>query len=157
MIQAKWIPGNEDLSECMALQRAVFVDEQRFLQDERDWIDEFALHVLVYDDAKPVATGRMYGADKGVVKIGRICVAAARRGNKLGDLVLRMLLFQARGLGAEWVWVTAQAQAQGFYERFGFLPEGEPYKESGILQQEMKLAVKEIKLSCEECKDCGGR
>ena len=153
MIQARWIPGNEDLSECMALRREVFVKEQSVLVQERDWIDEYALHVLVYNDKKPVATGRIYGVDVGIVKVDCICVSKYYRSRKLGDLVLRMLLFQAQDLNAKFVEVTTAVSAQGFYETLGFLPEGEKYLKEGVPLVDMKLAVKDIKLSCEDCKE----
>ena len=152
MIQAKWIPGNENISECLTLRRAVFVSELELASDEKDWIDEYALHALVYDNDAALATGRIYGMNQGILKIDCVCVAPDKRGGKLGDLIMRMLLFKAQELGAAWIVTDTCQKTKGFFIKYGFASEGKSEKiDSADIH--LKLAAKDIKLSCKGCQD----
>ena len=117
MITARWTMGTSNMQDARLIRTKVFIEEQGFSeQNEFDDIDEIALHVIIYKDDKPFATGRLYY--KQGYRIGRIAVLREERGTGLGDLTVRMLLFKAFEQEAEEVTVTAQLQAQGFYEKF---------------------------------------
>ena len=47
----------------------------------------------------------------------------------------------AKSLGLSDVRLSAQQHALGFYERFGFVPEGPPHVEAGISHQRMVLRL----------------
>ena len=60
MITSAFIPGTEDLEETFAIRREVFVEEQGIGEDEEfDEFDTQALHLIVYVDEQPAATGRI--------------------------------------------------------------------------------------------------
>lgn len=139
LIRGTIMPGIADISACLALRREVFVEEQGFsAETEPDAMDEGALHVLLYLDDKPVATGRVVIED-GQYHIGRVCVAKAARGHHIGDMLVRVLIYQAQEMGAGDIYVGAQQQAEGFYRKLGFQPCGEPYDEEGCPHIPMKL------------------
>jgi predicted GNAT family N-acyltransferase len=51
------------------------------------------------------------------------------------------LLDAARANGHAEVTLSAQTQVIGFYQRMGFLPVGEVYREAGIPHQRMRLGL----------------
>ncbi|MGI6168784.1 MAG: GNAT family N-acetyltransferase [Christensenellales bacterium] len=148
MVQARYIPGNEDLSECYKLRTDVFVEEQGIsMEDEFDGKDPFALHALVYVDGQPAATARMLFQSEDILRIGRICVRKEMRNRGLGDLVVRMMLARATETECELVEISAQAQAVSFYEKLGFSEASETYLEAGIPHIKMQQRVDKIDLT----------
>ncbi len=75
------IGKTEDLAACLALRRAVFIDEQGVSEaDEIDDLDAEAVHLLAIKDTAPVGTARLLIlGDTG--KIGRVCVLPEARGS----------------------------------------------------------------------------
>jgi predicted GNAT family N-acyltransferase len=64
------------------------------------------------------------------------------RGNGLGRGVLLALMNAARQRGDHRVVLHAQRSAEGFYQRLGFVAEGEPFMEAGIDHIEMAMNLK---------------
>lgn len=157
MVTGTWLEPTQDLAPVMAVRMAVFVKEQGFsAENERDALDEISKHVLIRVHEAPAATGRLYWQD-GAFHIGRICVLGRYRGQGLGDLLMRMMLFKARAHGARRVVLGAQVSAMAFYARFGFEPFGLPYDEEGVPHQMMQVAGAKISLggncagACQGC------
>jgi len=131
MIIGKWIMGGGDISDALVIRKKVFVEEQHASEErDRDAYDDLAMHAVMYDGEKPVATGRLFHGEKGFT-IGRVCVLSEYRGQYVGDLLMRLLLWKASGF-ADQVHMSAQVRVKGFYERFGFRSTGEEYMEEGI-------------------------
>lgn len=170
MIRGKFVPPGGDYSQALAVRKAVFVDKQGFdAALDHDLYDPISAHVLLYDQTDEagnplgpaVATGRLFWRD-GEFVIGRVCVLREKRGQKLGDLVMRMLLYKAIQHGASSVTLGAQARAVPFYARYGFEPV-EEYWDEGVLHVRMRVRGDRINLegSCHKTKDgacahCGG-
>ena len=108
----------------------VFVDEQKVPADiELDDMDPHCVHAVAYDEAgQPLATGRLLPDGH----IGRMAVRKAGRGRGVGGAVLQVLIAAARARGDAEVILNAQSHAEGFYQRYGFVREGEPFMEAGI-------------------------
>ena len=137
MITGKWITGQQDLTDALEIRQKVFVQEQGFpAETERDAFDAQAMHALMFDGETPVATGRLY-FDGVRLFLGRICVLKEYRGQSIGDLITRLMILRGFDFAKE-IYLHAQLQAQGFYERYGFRAEGEPFLEEG---QEPKTSV----------------
>lgn len=107
--------------ESKTIRQKVFVDEQGY-SNEFDDIDRRALHVVVYDNNKPAATGRLFSenGDKKAMTIGRVAVLKEYRKSGLGRIVINRLEEQALSLGAEKIELLAQLTAKGFYEKLGY-------------------------------------
>ena len=131
MITAEWITN--DWSDSHEIRRKVFIEEQNVAPEiEIDGSDALASGVVVYNnEKKPVATGRLILVDDEMT-IGRVAVLKEERGKKLGDLVVRMLIRRACECGYEKQIAHVQTHACGFYEKLGFIAEGEEYLEAGI-------------------------
>jgi YbgC/YbaW family acyl-CoA thioester hydrolase len=125
----------EELGEQAGhLRKAVFVQEQGIPAElEWDAADATALHALAVNRfGMAVATGRLLQPEPGVAKIGRMAVTAALRGSGVGRAVLDALVSAAARQGARQVRLHAQADAEGFYRRAGFVAEGGRFEEAGI-------------------------
>jgi YbgC/YbaW family acyl-CoA thioester hydrolase len=121
---------------------AVFVREQGIpMEMEWDEADSTALHAVAYNGlGQGIATGRLVRHADGVGKIGRMAVHHALRGSNVGRDILNALMEAARSRGDGEVMLYAQRSAEGFYQRLGFTPRGEPFEEVGIPHIEMVKA-----------------
>ena len=135
VVQVRTGHWNDLGREAMRLRMEVFVREQGIPAEiESDEYDATALHAVATNGlGMCVATGRMLPAGKsGVMRIGRMAVHRAVRGQQWGRLVLDALVDDARRKGMRRVELHAQCTAASFYRRAGFLVEGERYEEAGI-------------------------
>lgn len=111
-----------------AIREEVFVMEQNVpLALEWDEHDASAQHFLAFIDQQAVATARL----KSDGQIGRMAVRRPYRGQGIGDALLRFVLDTARATHDE-VYLHAQVQVKAFYQRHGFIEQGEVFKDAGI-------------------------
>ncbi|MDI9330058.1 MAG: GNAT family N-acetyltransferase [Alphaproteobacteria bacterium] len=136
-----WLTGHWNEMQALAapLRTEVFVREQGVPQElEWDHEDISAVHGVWQDQSGHVlATGRLLQRAPGVARIGRMAVQASMRGRGHGRQVLRGLMAVARERGDHQVRLHAQLSARGFYEREGFVAQGEVFTEAGIDHVEM--------------------
>ena len=133
------IEVTEDVPTCQALRRVVFIDEQGVSEaDEVDGLDGRAIHLLAWDEACPVGTARLLV--KGATgKIGRVCVLPEARGLGLGAALIEAALDVLRGqAGVAVACLGSQSHATGFYEKLGFVVEGDEFLDAGIPHRHMR-------------------
>ena len=112
----------------------VFCEEQGVPREiELDENDAVSVHAVVFDEGKPVATGRLLPDGH----IGRMAVLKDWRNRGLGGLMLERLIEKARERGDKRIVLSAQVHAVPFYRAHGFVPQGSEYMEAGIRHQEM--------------------
>ena len=141
-MQLKILSGREDLSDPFYVRDEVFTKEQGFANPDSDQFDPVATHAVLYDDGKPVATGRVFcEGSEGVYHIGRICVLKPYRGLQLGRQIMDALEAQARAKGARTLVLGAQLYAIPFYQKCGFCPTGERYMDEFC---EHEMLVKDL-------------
>jgi predicted GNAT family N-acyltransferase len=139
-----------DFERAIALRTRVFVDEQQVpIEEERDHYDDEATHWLVEESAtgEAVATGRMISYQEGcqmrpVAKIGRIAVTGSRRGQRLGDWVMREILKTVAAEGYDQAILDAQTRVIPFYEKLGFVVEGDEFMDANIPHFRMRLTIR---------------
>ena len=117
----------------------IFVVEQECPYQDVDGIDESAVH-LFYRDADGIAAYlRMFPrpGEENTVQIGR--VLTVKRGVGLGAKLMREALRASRELypGCS-MYLEAQVQAIGFYEKAGFRVTSDEFDEDGIPHVEMR-------------------
>ena len=141
MIQGKWFAPGENLpEEVLSVRREVFGNPGQTV-DPKGW------NTLVYLDDMPAASGRIWW-EEGAFWLGEIGVLSSLRGRRLGDLVLRLLLFKAQSHAAREVRLSSPEETQGFFARLGCRPVS---RETRMVQ--MMLPGDEISLdSCANCK-----
>lgn len=127
--------------ESKNIRFTVFCDEQGVEKSHE--IDEFdkvgkAKHIIVYNDSKAVATSRFYKENGDMWHAGRIAVLKEMRGTGCGRKVLEIAENEMKKCGAKEVFISAQTQAQGFYEALGYKAYGDIYPEEDIPHIAMK-------------------
>ncbi len=126
---------------AMELRRVVFCEEQGVaLEADRDGRDHEALHLVVLDRGRVVGTCRLLtGGD--TARLGRMAVAADKRGEGAGGALLGAADLAAAAAGNRLVRLHAQIHARGVYERAGYEVSGEPFVEEGIEHVAMEKRV----------------
>lgn len=121
----------DEYFEIMRLRVDTFVVEQNRVYHEVDDNDPRARHVFYRDEesGRVQAYARIYqepGSDQ--VTFGRVVTSAATRGQGMGAVLLTRIL---QSCAAHWphrdIVIEAQQQVTGFYERVGFVMDGEPF------------------------------
>lgn len=135
--------------DALRVRRAVFIDEQGVPESEEiDAYDDLfrrfndAVHVIVYLDSQPVATGRLLLDSPTFEKahIGRVAVLHAHRRQGLGAAVMLALQEEARSRGYPGVTLAAQLPAIPFYERLGYRARDDVFLDAGIEHRWMDVS-----------------
>ncbi len=129
------------MEKVLDLRREVFVDEQHVPEElETDEDDRVAFHVLMLRDEEAVATLRMLPHGESI-KIGRVAVKKGYRNRGLGTRLMKLAIeHAARGEFHDAI-LDAQIESIPFYERLGFVEEGDVFMDAGIPHRRMRLAV----------------
>lgn len=139
MIQGQWFSPGKDIAPLLPVRQAVF-------SRGADSLDGESWNALVFEDDVPAASGRIWYRD-GAYWIGDICVLESRRGRRLGDLVLRLLLFKAQSHAAPEVRLRCGADTAGFFSRLGF---------SAVSGSEgpVEMVISGSRIDLDSCKNC---
>jgi predicted GNAT family N-acyltransferase len=119
------------------VREAVFIREQGVSAElEWDGLDADSHHVLALSNAgQAIGCGRILPN----AHIGRIAVMLEWRGKKVGTALLEGLLAYASNRHFPEVDIDAQVQALPFYERLGFVAEGDVFMDANIPHRKMRL------------------
>lgn len=131
------------LYEVLQLRDQVFVLEQQSIYGDIDGTDPHCWHLsgrnakgqlLAY--ARLIAPGQKY---PDAAAIGRVVIPPQLRGSGLGKPLLQQAIHHCQRLfpGAD-IMLSAQAERQGFYAAFGFVPASAPYDDGGIIHLDMR-------------------
>ena len=136
----QWTWGLDTAGDAMRIRTQVFVVEQRVPAEiELDDWDSQAWHLVAYDAHNPVGTLRLFVDETGQWCVGRMAIQKDYRGLGYGRLLLSQALVRAKELVVPSLLLHAQVQAQGFYQKLGFMGFGEVFEEAGIPHQLMRL------------------
>jgi predicted GNAT family N-acyltransferase len=124
---------------ALELRHRVFVVEQGVpVELEGDETDEGAFHVVALHGEECVGTGRLVRLAGRIGRVGRMAVETRFRRQHVGDLVLAALESRARREGLREIELHAQCYVERFYERNGYVREGEVFEEAGIAHVTMR-------------------
>ena len=123
----------DDRAACRTIRNDVFCREQGIgIEFEFDGLDDICRHYLAKRHDVPVGTARARRLDGGVVKAERMAVLADCRGLNIGRELMNRLLEDARREGCQSALLNAQTSVVPFYEKLGFVAEGDEFFEAGI-------------------------
>ncbi|WP_342319239.1 GNAT family N-acetyltransferase [Corynebacterium mayonis] len=126
--------------ELFRLRVDVFVAEQQCPYNELDDIDiqPDTFHVLARDtNGRLLGCARVFPTSTGS-RFGRFVVAAQARGTGLGrEIVLGCIDFTRRWDGD--LLIDAQSGLVGYYNKYGFVAEGEEFLDAGVAHRRMRL------------------
>ena len=128
----------ERLYALLRLRIEVFVVEQECAYQELDGRDlhPATRHFWIASNRKePVAYLRLLEDPDSGFRIGRVCTAKAYRGTGLSRRLMEAALADA---GDAEVILAAQVQVAELYEAYGFVREGDSYREDGIPHIDMR-------------------
>lgn len=127
---------DKDINDLKMIRTTVFIDEQNVpVELEWDGVDESCTHFIVRSDNGAIATARLTPDGQ----IGRMAVLSDYRGLGIGTALLLKILSHAKESGHDRLYIHAQKQAILFYERNGFIPEGNEFMDAGIPHLAMHL------------------
>jgi predicted GNAT family N-acyltransferase len=126
---------SDDKEALRLVREKVFVEEQNVpLEEEWDGLDPQCLHLLAEDmEGNPIGTGRLLPDGH----IGRMAVLGTWRGKHIGTALLHGLMKEAQDRGFSKLILAAQLQAMPFYEKSGFVAEGDVFDDAGIPHRNM--------------------
>ena len=137
-----WLDGKE---ETYSVRKRVFIEEQDVPEHmELDEYDPLAQHALAYLDSKCIGTARLItlpGNIGNFGRIGRMAVVPMHRRQGIGGGLLRALLDLNKSQGITQLELHAQLSAIAFYEKFGFIAQGDIYDEAGSAHRDMILYI----------------
>lgn len=127
-------------TELADIRRRVFIDEQQVPEElEWDGLDADATHVIAHQGEAAIACGRLLADGH----IGRMAVLPTWREQGIGRRVLDTLIDAACARGDAEVFLHAQTNAIGFYEKAGFIAEGPAFMDAGIPHRTMRRTLRQ--------------
>ena len=133
---ANW---QDDQESLYAVRRTVFIIEQEVPEEiEVDDEDPHCVHVLALDENEtPIGTARLLPDGR----IGRVAVLKPWRKQGVGAALMRELIAAAteHGLEASGLRLHAQTWTIPFYEKLGFVIDGDEFDEAGIPHRPMVM------------------
>ena len=131
----------DDLAQdARVIREAVFIQEQQIApEDEWDAEDTISTHFVAYLQDHPVATARLLKNHS----IGRVAVLQSARGTGIGQNIMQAVIDQAKTEQREFLKLSSQVHAIGFYQNLGFDVQGEEYLDCGIPHIDMYLSLKD--------------
>jgi len=113
------------------IRRIVFVIEQYVEPDlEYDEHEQVSTHYLLFKDDIPVATARWRETPDGI-KLERFATLKEHRNKGIGNKILDEVMKDVLKMGKP-IYLNSQISAVRFYERNGFVQEGEMFIEANI-------------------------
>ena len=121
---------SELAKQAFAIRRKVFVEEENVDPNLEYDHEEDAHHYLLLLGRKAIATARWRETEKGI-KLERFAVLPEFRNRGLGGIILKEVINDVVPLGKA-IYLHSQLRAVPFYERHGFVKEGEIFYEAGM-------------------------
>ncbi len=136
------VDWHDQRDALQAIRKTVFIEEQHVPKDlEWDGKDAVCTQFLASIDTRPVATARLTPEGQ----IGRMAVLKEFRARGIGSRLLAAVIGQAEKAGHAQVFLHAQVSVIGFYERYGFVTEGDVFMDAGIEHRAMRLSLDDDK------------
>jgi len=126
--QVSWLLPGQDISAALELRREVFGKEFGYTNDP-DELDPIAHTMLMYQEGRVIACGRVAPLPDGRYKLGKIALSSNLRGGGMGRKLVENLEFKAIELGAKEVFLSSRNPALDFYTHIGYTPYGEEHME----------------------------
>ncbi|UCB53998.1 MAG: GNAT family N-acetyltransferase [Thiotrichales bacterium] len=135
-LKVEVVDWHQQQDRLKAIRKSVFIDEQHVPKElEWDGQDAGCTQFLASLNSTPVATARLTSQGQ----IGRMAVLGDFRDRGIGSRLLKTVLDQAQREGHEQVFLHAQVNVINFYEKHGFVAEGDVFVDAGIDHISMRL------------------
>lgn len=123
---------------AFALRREVFVWEQKVPESEENDIDDLtATHFVAIVAGEVVGTLRVIDKPEHL-KIGRVAVRLAFRGQGIARQMMTAAMEHGRARGQDRFFLTAQSDKLAVYQRLGFVAFGPQFQDGGMPHRAMR-------------------
>ena len=124
------------------LRKSVFIEEQ-LVPEELEWDDwdNKAEHIIIIFNGTPIGCARLIFIDK-IMRLERMAIIRSKRYQGFGSRLLFEIIRIARNKKIKKINISAQLQAMFFYQRIGFIAEGEIYNDAEIKHIKMILIIR---------------
>src|SRR5437867_3129241 len=120
-IRCKEVETVSEFIDAVRIRVDVFIIEQGCPPGyEPDELDKEANHYIALVDNNVVGTARVRKEPEGAIKIERMVVKKEYRGRGVGEELTNYLIKTTNKIKHTKIWMQAQSQAKGFYEKLGF-------------------------------------
>ena len=127
-----------ELEGHFAVRRAVFVEQQRLFADDRDERDADALHAVAVVGSAVVGAVRLYPLNGTLWKGDRLAVLP---GYRAGAELVNFAVRTAGERGGTRMVAQVQVANVRFFERLGWVRDGEAGIYRGVMHQPMAIAL----------------
>lgn len=132
--------NNKELYKILKLRASVFVVEQEIVYNDLDDLDFDCYHAFIENNNEIVAYLRIF--NKGInfdnISFGRVVTSNLHRKEGLGKtLIENSIEFVHDVMKENTIRLQSQISAVKFYEKIGFVQEGNEYMKEGILHMNM--------------------
>lgn len=135
MLKIKYIETDEEYLSAREIREEIFIEGQGVPREiELDEHEDTATHILAVADGNILGTARWRFTEKGV-KLERFAVPEQHRGKGVGVALVQFALDELREENT--IYLNAQEQVIGFYEKLNFNGEGDKFNEAGISHLKM--------------------
>jgi putative N-acetyltransferase (TIGR04045 family) len=128
-----------ELAGHFAVRRAIFVERQGLFEDDRDDHDEHALHAVAVAGDEVVGAVRLYPLSGTQWKGDRLAVLP---GHHAGAALVNFAVRTAAERGGSRMVAQVQVANVRFFERLGWVKDGEPALYRGVMHQPMAIGVR---------------
>ncbi|WP_375179184.1 GNAT family N-acetyltransferase [Enterococcus rotai] len=125
--------------DAVKIRRQVFMLEQGVLGEiEIDKYEAACIHFVLYgDNNEAIATCRLLPLTEEMIKLQRMAVQKEFRGHDYGRVIVESAEQFAKEQGYNTITLGAQITALGFYEKMGYIKEGEMFLDAAIEHYQM--------------------
>lgn len=135
--------STHELYNILQLRTEIFVVEQNCVFQDMDGKDQFAYHLMCFENDMLIAYTRLLpaGSSYKECSIGRVVTKKINRGTGIGkELMTISIEYSFRLFGKSPIRIGAQLYLEKFYSAFGFKKVSDIYIEDGIPHIEMVLS-----------------
>lgn len=129
--------------DAVKIRRQVFMLEQGVPGEiEIDKYEAACIHFVLYGEKnEAIATCRLLPLEDGLIKLQRMAVQKEFRGKDYGRLIVEGAELFSKEQGYNTITLGAQITALGFYERMGYIKEGELFLDANIEHYKMNKTL----------------
>jgi len=124
------------------LRKSVFIREQ-LVPEEVEWDDwdNKANHIVLTFHNSPIGCSRLIFIDK-ILYLERMAIIKSKRNQGFGSKLVYEIIRIAKNKKIKEIRISAQIQAMSFYQKIGFIAQGEIFNDAGIKHIKMMLLIK---------------
>lgn len=134
----------QDKNALIEIRKKVFIEEQNVpIELEWDGYDEASVHYIASLNNEPVNKSIACARLKPDGQIGRMAVLPDYRNQGIGTELLKLIVQNAVDKKLTQLYLHAQVAAISFYQKQGFITQGEIFYEADIAHRKMRIALKQ--------------